>query len=85
MDVQSANVVHKTGCYMALLVGDCGAFCHLCTITHSDAIDMDIIMQGFVIDKYYESYLASKHGKHFKMVKLHAATERGKGNVMTRS
>ena len=59
---QSVNVVHKTECSMIdgkmvslLLQGDSSTFCHLCNSTRSDANDMDIIKQGFVINKDYKS------------------------------
>ena len=51
----------KTECSMvdgkmvSLLVGDSGAYCHLCTCNRSDANDLQHITDGFKINKSYES------------------------------
>ena len=61
VDQVPIDVVCKTECSMldgkmvSYLLGDSGAYCHLCDVTRSDANDVEMIANGFNITKDYES------------------------------
>ena len=68
MEVPGGGIATATFCtrlsmvdgkMVGLLQGDTGAFCHLCTCTRDDANNIDLIENGFKINKDYESCSAA--------------------------
>ena len=61
IDGKVVKMHYETECSMVdgkmvdLLAGDSGAFCHFCTSTKANANDIDLIKEGFNIDKDFES------------------------------